>query len=72
MQNEKKSIKTPTTIKAFFSGFKTLFKKVEQDTTKKQKRSYLDDMAIPRANFRSQFGGYCHDLNFHIYPPAVL
>lgn len=58
MQTAKIYKKVTIQIEALFSRFKGLFKKVAQDTDQKPKRSYLDDMAIPRANFRSQIGNY--------------
>ena len=58
MQKEKKIIKTQTSIKALFNRFKALFRKMEQGTDQKPKRSYIEDMAIPRANFKSQIGNY--------------
>lgn len=58
MQTTKKYIKIPTLIQAVFSRFKPFSEKVEQGTDVKQKRSYTDDMAIPRTNFKSQIGNY--------------
>lgn len=62
MQTAKKYIKIPTLIQAVFSRFKPFSEKVEQCTDGKPKRSYTDDMAIPRTNFKSQIGNYKQKL----------
>ena len=58
MQTAKIYEKTQILIEAIFRRFKTFWSKAEQDTAPKKKRTYEDDMAIPRANYRSQYGGY--------------